>query len=397
MTDLIQQVANEIVDQRFQTFLKESDYHLDRRQVKRIKKYVKQIYAAKVRRIQEPNRGQNLLSVIHQKSQASGVNLAISTDHSNVQNPGPVKHFIEENADSIRNTSSLTESLLEECNDLGYADSHNLGQSLEEHCNSEDQRSRSCVSCRQGHLKCVLQGKNCVACERSGKVCTFRPDDNKHHFKFKDSTLSKSRVFENVELRRCIRCRQKHIKCVLQDASCLACIKAKLSCFFRPGDLEHNAKLTSDHQQFSASLHTSFTGSVIEPKAPLLISNHDDDPPTSHSDQIYPCPGSRSLSAGADARFTASSSKHWNRLTSLDRPKDSSRSVHVSPEKPRGHLQNPSVVCPVVEDQPEGKSCPSIGVFWLRYFLLRSGPDFLIYSIRMVRHSISLSLFTAYS
>ncbi|KAL9005089.1 MAG: hypothetical protein Q9188_002109 [Gyalolechia gomerana] len=91
---MCKQLANETVDKRFQTFLRESEYQLDRRQRKRIKKYIKQTYAAKVRQTQEKIQSNTVLPSVDQQRQAINVNVAATAEYSGGQSARPIKQPI---------------------------------------------------------------------------------------------------------------------------------------------------------------------------------------------------------------------------------------------------------------------------------------------------------------
>ncbi|KAL9031641.1 MAG: hypothetical protein Q9196_000355 [Gyalolechia fulgens] len=117
---ICKQVANETVDKKFQTFLRESEYQLDRRQRKRIKKYTKQKYAAKVRHTQEKIQSNNMLPSLEQRREAKNVNIAAAAESFGSQYASPTKQPIA-TALHERNEASRHHGMWK----VGRADSEN--------------------------------------------------------------------------------------------------------------------------------------------------------------------------------------------------------------------------------------------------------------------------------
>lgn len=403
------------MDKRFQTFLRESEYQLDRRQRKRIKKYIKQTYAAKVRQTQEKIQSNAVLPSVDQQRQAIDANVAATAEYSGGQSARPIKQPIatalhEKNevtrnhgiwkvgrADSENERPGEAEAtirysdLTEEDAASGYGavlhvevtpverrllvnpNPRSLPQATHEDSVAKKRRSKRCIPCRQSLTKCILQGRSCEACQSSGKECFFRTDDSAPKPKPKERAVSrKSRVIGPADFRRCIRCRQRHTKCIPSGGNCEACDQADLICSFRPADLEFNAKLSSDHWEASASLQTTFTKTVKDQQprrhgsVPRSLhhgyggeanssSVRSDDPPKYRLDRESLNPTARSQQERSRSNSTAFSWQRSTRQLTFGRQGNSLRATQISPRKLRDHVRIPRVVKPAKEDLLKGK------------------------------------------
>ncbi|KAL8944913.1 MAG: hypothetical protein Q9216_000074 [Gyalolechia sp. 2 TL-2023] len=398
---LCKEVANEIVDTRFQTFMRECEHHLDRRQRKRINKYIKRTYAAKVRHTQDRIQSETVLPSVDQQRQVTNVSASGTAEflggrYARSINQ-PIATGLYEKNEAVRNheirkqgcansgdarpgqaetTASYSELTKEdlasgcgtilhaeatpvECKSLDNANIRSLSQAASGDKGPRKRRSKRCVPCRQSHTKCILQGRSCEACEDSGTKCFFRADDNAPKRKSKERAVSiKSGVSGQAEFRRCIRCRQKHTKCIPSSENCEACNQAGLTCSFRPADLGFNAKLSCDHWDASASLQTTFTKTVKDQQphrhgsVPQSLhrnysgeANPDfarpDDPPTYPLTSIALSPTVGPQPERSGSRSTAFSWQRSNRQPDCDRQGNSLQGTQISPRKLRGHVQIP--------------------------------------------------------
>ncbi|KAL8936676.1 MAG: hypothetical protein Q9211_004064 [Gyalolechia sp. 1 TL-2023] len=377
---ICKQVANETVDKKFQTFLRESEYQLDRRQRKRIKKYTKQKYAAKVRHTQEKIQSNNMLPSLEQRREAKNVNIAAAAESFGSQYASPTKQPIA-TALHERNEASRHHGMWK----VGRADSENerpreaKPTAREERMLQVDAglfsmqklRQQSASSWTMPIQEAYLKQPMKIACPesgaRKGAFLVVRATSNAF-YKVVAVTLAKvqgKNAFSEQTVARLNRSPGTTSGAVFHVVR--GTPNAGLICTFRPGDLEFNAKLPSDHCDASASLQSTFTRTVKDGQPGCYGSvprslQHDYGGEAS-PDFVRPDgrPGSslgceplyltaRSQPERSRSNSAAFSLENSNRQSTVGRQESSLQVTQISPRKLRGHVRTSKVVDPAKED-----------------------------------------------
>ncbi|KAL8656309.1 MAG: hypothetical protein Q9210_000347 [Variospora velana] len=216
---ICQKVANDTVDRRLRTFLKDNDYRLDKWQRKVIRKYIRKAYAAEVRLARE-------------RSQADPV--------------AEPTQFRRVGTNHTQHTSAIPPSQTDPLKDLPLVIFDRLEQAGRIQTftpiNVRDEGRRASTGGNVLLPEAVPDAPGII--EPTGQAPTTQPVD----------------VSKIIKLKCCIACRSRKRKCTLQGTSCVSCKIAGKTCSFRPGDLEHNREVIE-----SAQVDTN--GTVIKRRA----------------------------------------------------------------------------------------------------------------------------------
>ncbi|KAL8696280.1 MAG: hypothetical protein Q9224_002879 [Gallowayella concinna] len=169
-------VAKDTITEKFVDFLKRGDYRLDRPQKKLIRNYVKQNFAAGVKLAIEKIQAGTL-----KEAQAQHNSPAICSADSSLYGHESVhgRELPEDVLDTYSIDQRTDKAEHAEADTMAGLSNSNSTSRLEPTSTKLNSNvvPRRCILCRDGHLKCVPQGANCLACNKRGLSCTFRPQD----------------------------------------------------------------------------------------------------------------------------------------------------------------------------------------------------------------------------
>lgn len=200
------------MSQDFQTFLQRYQYQLNGEQRKSIRRYTRQAFAAGVRHARERTQTKSTSGSISQLPELSDANVAaksIKIEEDLDDQPGnldldenvavaqpcdfkqpdkfettvPFRVTNEGRRASTGGIGSLPEVVPAAPTNMGA--SKLMEPPTATHPNRAHNASiiRGCISCRTRKRKCVFTGTSCVACTDAGIECSFRPGDKDHNLK----------------------------------------------------------------------------------------------------------------------------------------------------------------------------------------------------------------------
>lgn len=302
-TDSNCQVANDIVNQDFQTFLQRYKYQLNGEQRQSIRRHTRRAYAASVRHARERTQTKSTPGSISQlpglydadaaaktmeiernsddplRNPELDENVAVAkpgdfTQPGKFENKVPFRVTNEGRRASTGGIGSLPEVVPAVSANMGASKLMEppLATYLKRAHNAST--TRGCNSCRTTKRKCVFTGTSCEACTNAGIECSLRPGDRDHNLKLsngeaiiKNDSITERRASDSQISRPCLECRRKHLKCVPQGASCVVCVKAGMSCSYQEVDVGSVSKLLANHPNSSTAGSGVFTGHVKQEKA----------------------------------------------------------------------------------------------------------------------------------
>ncbi|KAL8921147.1 MAG: hypothetical protein Q9208_005900 [Pyrenodesmia sp. 3 TL-2023] len=209
------QVANDTVSQDFQTFLQRYQYQLNGEQRKSIRRYTRQAFAAGVRHARERTQTKSTSGCVSQLPELSDANVAaksIKIEEDRDDQPG--------NLDQDENVA-----VAQLCD---FKQPDQFETTVPFRVTNEGRRASTGGI---GSLPEVVP----AAPTNMGASKLMEPQMGTHP----------NRVHNVSTIRRCISCRTRKRKCVFTGTSCVACTDAGIECSFRPGDKDHNLKLSN--------------------------------------------------------------------------------------------------------------------------------------------------------
>ncbi|KAL8762344.1 MAG: hypothetical protein Q9184_001651 [Pyrenodesmia sp. 2 TL-2023] len=304
------QVANDTVNQDFQTFLQRYQYQLNGEQRKSIRRYTRQAYAASVRHARERTQTKSTSGSISQLSGLYNADVAAKTieiegnPDDPPRNPDLDENVVvakprdftqpgqSENIVPFRVTNegrrASTGNMVSPPEVVPAAPA-NMGASklIEPPLATHPKRAhsastmRGCISCRTRKRKCVFTGTSCVACTDAGIECSFWPGDRDHNIKLsngepivKTGPFTERRASDSQISRRCLECSRKHLNCVPQGAGCVVCVKAGMSCSYQEVVVGSVSKLLANHSNSSITGSGAFTGHVMQEEARYPLEDY---------------------------------------------------------------------------------------------------------------------------
>lgn len=403
------------MSQEFQTFLQKYQYQLNSEQRKSIRRYTRQAYAASVRRAHERTQTELTSEFTSQQPAFPKPNVAtkqIKTEEQSDHPPGnpdldegvavakphgfkqagkfetiaPVRVTDEGRRASTGGIGPLSEVVPAAPADMGASKLTKPPLAAHQKRVRNASTMRGCIPCRSVKRKCVFTGTGCTACSDAGIQCSFRPGDKTHNLQVINDeavvnkvTIAERKAPESRTSGRCLLCRQRHLKCVPQGASCVVCIKAGAGCSNQELGLVSDSKLLAGLQDASIVGPGSLDGHVKQEEARSPIEDcyqhvsksfcgSDDSIVHGNGTPVFTHPDDRSaLSVNREYSPAVSRSQatsYPNRLLthpsrrrpSLCQPGNPPRTVQSSPKRLRGHAHVADIGNQVDQDCSAGNS-----------------------------------------